>query len=437
MNTENSINPFDDLYDVDVVKEYFGIDAITYKRAQLEVRYWKLISEILFQRRHIKKEITPRHFKLAADIANTFRYSSIQKHLATTKHEIKALEYALRDEFVRAGVPNDELIHWGLTSQDIVDPVYTLSIKGFIKNEIGIRLTILNETIQNVSEQFGESSKFPARTHGQLAIPTTMQHEFEVYNQRLARAMYVLSSATTELRVKFGGAIGTLAVHRFVDPSFNWEEAFDKMFRELWFIHINPYTTQVNGNDDKAAVFAALVGINNILIDFCQDIWLYFSYGYLTIQRDKQHVGSSTMVQKNNPIEFENVEGMLQLANSDLHFMMDKLTRSRGQRDLSDSVVQRFYGLMFAKMWHAYTKLTAAVEKLQFVPMVGTFDIADNHQVHGELIQSLCKLAGQDKFEEIKHLFNKKHMNVSDFMEIVSAHLPEFKEKIIRDCLNS
>jgi len=427
---QNSINPFDNLYRADEIKDYFGLDSITKNRAKLETRYWLLISQILSIRGYTKTKVPQNsdHGKAFA-ISDTIIYESIQKHLKTTKHEIKALEYTLRDQFIEAGLPATELIHWGLTSQDIVDPVYTIAIRDCNKLEIIPAVEDILEMLQLLMNRIDQRSSFPARTHGQLAVPTTMYDALYVYFYRLDDALTELTIQNQKLKVKFGGAVGTLAVHKFVDPTYRWVLEFEKMFKDTWQIEMHTYTTQVNGNDDKARVFAALIGINNILIDMCQDIWLYFSYGYFSIRRSGGHVGSSTMAQKNNPIEFENIEGTLQHVNSELHFMMDKLTRSRMQRDLSDSVVQRFYGMIFSEIIHAYKKMANAVNVLVFNHTVGALDIHENCQIYAELLQSLSKLSGVDRFEEIKHAFMDKQINVADMNEILDK-FPEWKARI-------
>lgn len=429
----NSINPFDDLYRADEIKDYFGIDAITRKRARLEIRYWKLISAILIQRGHAKITAPqPEHHSKALGIIDNFGYKDILKHLQSSKHEIKALEYTLRDKFIEAGIPASELIHWGLTSQDIVDPVYTIAIRDCNKQEIIPTVEKMLANIGELMNRIGQDSTFPARTHGQLAVPTTMYHELHVYFNRLSDALTELTVHNQKLRVKFGGAVGTLTVHKFVDPGYRWFLEFEKMFKDTWQIEMHPYTTQVNGNDDKARVFADLININNILIDMCQDIWLYCSYGYMTIARDNEYVGSSTMAQKNNPIEFENIEGTLQHVNSELHFMIDKLTRSRGQRDLTDSVVQRYYGLMFSQIFHAYSKMITAIGILKFNHIKAKQDVRENCQMYAELLQSLSKLSGNDRFEEIKWAFMNEKLSIDNFVEILDTSFPDIKEKIVK-----
>ncbi len=430
MNIENSINPFDDLYGADEVKKYFGLDSITSARAILEVMYWEFIVRILSERGHISLEpIQDSIYQWALKYAKCIKYDNLLRHIQTTHHEIKALEYTLRDRFMDENFKATEFIHFGLTSQDIVDPVYTLAIRNFTKIELLPAIKCVLSCFKTFADD-NEDSAFPARTHGQLAVPTTMNREFGVYLYRLNNAISDLTISNNSLKVKFGGAVGTLAVHAFVDPDFNWNEKLRRMFMTELDIDVHRYTTQVNGNDDKARVFANLIIINNILIDFCQDIWLYFSYEYLTIKRDASHVGSSTMAQKNNPIEFENVEGTLQFVNSELHFMMDKLTRSRGQRDLSDSVVQRYYGLMFSKMLYSYRKLSKAISKLELKALSAKLDITENMQIYAELMQSICKLKGEDKFEEIKYNFSNRKLNISNFFEIVDKVAPEYKERI-------
>lgn len=432
----NSINPFDDLYNVEEIEQYFGLNSITAARGKLEIIYWDMIVKILHGGGHIQgRTVRPSELNQILAAIDTLKYSNLEFHLKRTHHEIKALEYTIREMLEQYMIPATELIHWGLTSQDIVDPVYTIAIRDCTKNEI---IPSVEKLLNNISIFMGkvtDDSVFPARTHGQLAVPTTMCKEIGVYYYRLNNALTHLAVSHNELRVKFGGAVGGLAVHKFVDSGMDWRAEFQRMFMVHWKIKVHSHTTQVNGNDDKARVFADLININNILIDLCQDMWNYFSYGYIGIKRDKDHVGSSTMAQKNNPIEFENVEGMLQLANSELHFMMDKLTRSRGQRDLSDSVVQRFYGLMFAKVLHAYKKLTNAITKIEFKNDVGRNDVEQNSQIFAELLQSYSKLKGFDRFEEIKWAFIDKKLSMNDFVEIVSSKFPDFDIDRLRKML--
>jgi len=429
----NSINPFDTNYNTDEINTYFGVDAITISRAELEVAYWSVVSVVLYNRNHTQsKPPTPAQFVQAMDLTRRFKQDFLKKHYEITHHEIKALEYTLRELFQENGLPASELIHFGLTSQDIVDPVYTMAIRDCVGLELMHQLEKSLNAISDFGLRVGEDSYFPARTHGQLAIPTTMHKEMAVYYYRLNNAMTKLSISKNELKVKFGGAIGTFDVHNFVDPSFNWEREINEMFFTRYNIGVHPHgkTTQVGGNDDKARVFSDLIAVNNIIIDLCQDMWQYFSHNYLTVRRDKGHVGSSAMPQKNNPIEFENIEGMLQSANADLHFLIDKLTRSRGQRDLSDSVAQRFYGLTFSKCLHGYKSLSKAISKLEFLDANGRADISNNAQIFAEIVQSLAKLDGIDRFEEIKNVFNKQ-MSMDELSSSLSVLFkPESKKKI-------
>lgn len=435
-NAEHSVNPFDALYNADVVKEYFSLESITRERARLEVYYWIFITQILIERGHSKARVpSSEEKKIAQKIGENFKYEDLTSYISTTGHEIKALEYALRDKFIKANLPAVELLHWGLTSQDIVDPVYTVAIRNFVRHELNHMLNDIMFSLSAKADEFGRGSIFPARTHGQLAVPTTMQQAFTVFTARLNSTSIHVSNAVDSLQVKFSGAVGTLAVHKFIDPHFVWQGRFDELFDSIFAIGVRGNTTQVNPNDDKARLFSALIGVNNVLIGLAQDIWQYFSYGYLTIKRSEGHVGSSTMAQKNNPIEFENVEGMLQHVNAELHFMIDKLTRSRMQRDLSDSVVQRFYGLMFSQMWYAYRKIKLGIDKLEFNGLAGKLDVHQNCQVYAELVQSMAKLSGTDRFEEVKHLFSKQ-LSLSDFAEILDTKFPEHKEVIMKHVIN-
>jgi adenylosuccinate lyase len=302
-----------------------------------------------------------------------------------TKHDIKAIEYYLRERFKHFNIPHDHMIHFGLTSQDINSLAISTMLDRFNQSEMAYQMNEIINTIYTFADK--NECIFPARTHGQLAVPTLFDKEMHVY---LTRVEEVWSETIDHpFKAKFGGAVGNLSAHYIAYPDHDWLN-FVNTFLRKYDVDPESRTTQVANNKCISRYFDNIRMINNILIDLCRDIWMYNSYGYFKQTVTTDEVGSSTMPQKVNPIHFENAEGNLELANCLLSFMSDKLQISRMQRDLTDSTVMRNVGVALGHSLVAYKSLLAGLETLSINRMAVDRDLS-NTGLLAEAFQILLK----------------------------------------------
>ncbi|RQH00289.1 adenylosuccinate lyase [Natrarchaeobius oligotrophus] len=333
-----------------------------------------------------------------------------------TNHDVKAVEY-----FVRHRLPEDgdasPWIHFGLTSEDVNNLAHRLLVRDAVDE---VLLPSLYDVRDALAEMAREHRDLPmlARTHGQPATPTTFGKEMAVYAARLGRATGRIREATDDLRGKLGGASGTYAAHHAAYPDVDWP-AFAEAFVTDLGLEFEPLTTQVNPCDDLAALFDAVRGANDVLLDLDLDVWLYVSDRYLGQEAVSGETGSSTMPHKVNPIDFENSEGNLSKANSDLTFLADYVTTSRLQRDLSDSTVKRNVGAAFAHCLIGYDKTAAGLEKVVPNENVMREDLESTPEIIGEAVQTILRREGQeDAYEQVKDLTRGKDVTLADFREL-------------------
>ncbi|SDQ30802.1 adenylosuccinate lyase [Natronobacterium texcoconense] len=333
-----------------------------------------------------------------------------------TNHDVKAVEY-----FVRHRLPEDSdasaWIHFGLTSEDVNNLAHRLLVQDGVSE---VLLPELYEVRNALGEMAREHRDLPmlARTHGQPATPTTFGKEMAVYASRLARSTGRIHAAVDNLRGKLGGASGTYAAHEAAYPDVDWQTFAEEFVTGLG-LEFEPLTTQVNPCDDLAALFDAIRGANDVLLDLDLDMWLYVSDRYLGQQAVEGETGSSTMPHKVNPIDFENSEGNLSKANSDLGFLADYITTSRLQRDLSDSTVKRNIGAAFAHCLIGYTKTAAGLEKVVPNETVMRKDLESTPEIIGEAVQTILRREGQeDAYEQVKALTRGKDVTLEDFREL-------------------
>ncbi|PSP74480.1 adenylosuccinate lyase [Halobacteriales archaeon QS_3_64_16] len=318
---------------------------------------------------------------------------------AATNHDVKAIEYFLRD-----AIEDSEIapwIHFGLTSEDVNNLAYRLLVKEGVREVLLPELDAIRERLAELARENHDLSML-ARTHGQPATPTTFGKEMAVYGTRLDDAIDRIEESTEELGGKLAGASGTYAAHSVAAPEIDWR-AFSREFVEGLGLRHLPLTTQVNPCDDLADLFAALRGANAILLDLDRDAWLYVSQGYLLQSGSEGETGSSTMPHKVNPIDFENSEGNLEKASSDLAFLAETLTTSRLQRDLSDSTVKRTIGTTLAHCLVGYRKLGTGLTKIEPDAERMAADLEAHPEVLGEAIQTVLRRAGHtDAYERLK-----------------------------------
>ena len=411
VNSLNSISPIDGRYHNNTIKlsGYFSEKAFIRYRIIVEIEYFISLVEIPLPQ---LKSFPTKKIK---DLKNIYEKFTVDDALEVkriekkTNHDVKAIEYFLKNKFDLIGISQfKEFIHFGLTSQDINNTSIPLSIKNAINEEY---FPNINEVLSNLNKLSNESKNVPmlARTHGQPASPTKMGKEIMVFIERLENQMKVLMSIPNA--AKFGGATGNYNAHVVSYPKINWRN-FSSTFLETKFglKHSFP-TTQIEHYDYFSSQCDSLRRINNILIDMCRDIWYYISMDYFNQKILKNEVGSSAMPHKVNPIDFENAEGNLGVANSLFIHLSQKLPISRLQRDLTDSTTLRNIGVPFAHTIIAFKSINKGLSKLFINKDKISKDLEENWSVVAEGIQTMLRREGYfGAYEKLKELtrINKK-----------------------------
>lgn len=332
--------------------------------------------------------------------------TQVKKIEATTNHDVKAVEYFLRDRIGHGSGNEDvgrlsEFIHFGCTSEDINNLAYALMLRQARDDILDPMMRDLNARLRALVGEYAELAML-ARTHGQTASPTTVGKEFANVLARLRLARQRLAAVT--IRGKFNGAVGNFNAHAIAYPECDWP-ALSERFVESLGLDANTYTTQIEPHDWTAEFAHALIRYNTVLIDFCRDVWGYISLGYFSQRAAKDEVGSSTMPHKVNPIDFENAEGNLGLANALLAHLATKLPISRWQRDLTDSTVQRNIGMSIAYGVIATQSLLKGLGKLQANPQAIAADVDVAWEVLGEAVQTVMRRYGiPEPYEKLKAL---------------------------------
>jgi adenylosuccinate lyase len=391
LNALTSVSPIDGRYhkQTQVLQDYFSEFALMKYRVVVEIEYFISLCELplpQLERIDFKEALS----KLIAiregfSIEDAARIKTIE---ATTNHDVKAVEYFLREKFIAAGLEDYlEFIHFGLTSQDINNTAVPLSIKEAIEAVYLPLLQGLKHKLDKIAEDW---AKIPmlARTHGQPASPTLLGKEIKVFSERLLQQMYQLE--VIPYSAKFGGATGNFNAHKVAYPDIDWVE-FANKFIEMLGLQRSQYTTQIENYDNLAAMCDGMQRINTICIDLCRDFWHYISIDYFKQKTKEGEVGSSAMPHKVNPIDFENAEGNFGVANAMLHFFSSKLPISRLQRDLTDSTVLRNIGVPFAHTIIAFNSLLKGLEKLVLNEKQLHTDLDNNWAVCAEAIQTILR----------------------------------------------
>jgi adenylosuccinate lyase len=339
---------------------------------------------------------------------------------ATTNHDVKAMEYWLKErlghnpEVTRV----TEFIHFGCTSEDINNVSHALMLRD---GRDGVLLPALDKIINRLVELAHQHAELPmlSRTHGQPASPTTLGKEMANVVYRLRRVRK--SIASVELTAKFNGAVGNYNAHLSAYPDFDWE-GFNGRFIESLGLAFNPYTIQIEPHDAMAELFDATARANTIVLDICRDIWMYISLGYFKQKLKAGEIGSSTMPHKVNPIDFENAEGNLGLANGVLRHLADKLPVSRMQRDLTDSTVLRNMGVAFGYAVLAYDSCLRGLGKLEAEPARLAADLDACWEVLAEPIQTVMRrYAVPNPYEQLKELTRGKGITKEALQEFIAT----------------
>ena len=426
--TLRNLSPLDGRYHdkTKVTREIFSEHGLIQHRLKVEI-VWLEYFLNHFKPELLTDDVAKKLSNLKQSIPNetVLRVKEIEK---TTNHDVKAVELALSESF-DGNEAIQSLIHIFLTSEDINSASYALMLKEMHSNTL--------DWIENLEAALGvlidENAGLPmmARTHGQPATPTTLGKELNVFKQRLNKEKKTLEEQ--EFFAKWGGATANYNPHLLAFPQADWLTHSEKFLDELE-LKLTKVSTQIEPHDYMAKVFHNLMRVNTILIDFSQDIWTYISFDYFKLKLDKNEVGSSTMPHKVNPIDFENAEGNLGLANALFNHLAEKLPRSRLQRDLSDSTVLRNIGSAYGYMELSVSSLLKGISKLEANVETIANDLNDRYELLAEPLQSFLRLEGKkDGYDQVKLLSRGQKMNKELYLEAVNSLVDndEFKSILL------
>jgi len=410
LTTLNALSPLDGRYQskLDALRPYFSEYALIKHRAWVEIEWLKALSaakelaEIAPFSAETIKELDAAVAEFSEEDA-----AQVKAIESRTNHDVKALEYWLKEKFIgnHEVKAASEFIHFACTSEDINNLSHALMLKAA---RDAVMLPFLNDVIARLSELATEFADQPmlSRTHGQTASPTTMGKELANVAYRLKRQQQQISN--NEMLGKINGAVGNFNAHLSAYPDFDWE-AFAKRFVESLSLSYNPMTIQIEPHDYMAELYDALARANTILIDLNRDIWGYISVGYFKQKVKAGEIGSSTMPHKVNPIDFENSEGNLGIANAVLRHLAEKLPISRWQRDLTDSTVLRNMGVGFGYTLLGYDSCLRGLNKLEINRAKLNEDLDNSWEVLAEPIQTVMRRYGiENPYEQLKELTRGK-----------------------------
>ena len=420
-NSTNAISPIDGRYSNQTTHllEFFSEKALIKYRLKVEVEYFIKLTLTGIDRLknwNVKNNSSLRDIYKNFDNNDCDQVKTIEK---ITNHDVKAVEYFLKEKFKSLGYEEySEFIHFGLTSQDINNTAIPLSFKEYIVNYYKLLDDFLSK-LKNKAEEYKEITML-AKTHGQPASPTRLGKEFEVFIVRIEEQLENLKQIP--FSAKFGGATGNFNAHHLAYPETDWKE-FAQSFVSDMGLKLSFPTTQIEHYDNLAAIFDNLKRINSILIDFNQDMWLYISMDYFKQKIKKGEIGSSAMPHKVNPIDFENSEGNLGLANSLFNHLSSKLPISRLQRDLTDSTVLRNIGVPIAHTVIGLNSSIKGLDKIFVNKEKIDKDLENNWIVISEGIQTILRREGYSKpYEALKDLTrNNKKINKSTFTKFIDS----------------
>jgi len=399
-----AISPIDGRYfqTTQPLAPYFSESALIRYRIRVEIEYFIALCQLPLPQLKDFPSGKIQALRTLYDSAETSA-AEIKAIEKTTNHDVKAVEYYLKDVFDKFGLSRyKEFIHFGLTSQDINNTATPLLFKEFLT---GVFVPALNATIAQLLAQAQTWKDIPmlARTHGQPASPTRLGKEISVFAERLKQQLQLLS--TVPYSAKFGGATGNFNAHHAAYPAIDWKAFGDKFVSDQLGLSRSHPTTQIEHYDNLAAQFDALKRINTILIDYCRDTWQYIAMGYFKQKIKAGEVGSSAMPHKVNPIDFENAEGNLGMANALFEHLSAKLPISRLQRDLTDSTVLRNIGVPLAHSWLAIKSIERGSQKLELNTEAINRDLEENWAVVAEAIQTILRReAYPNPYEALKEL---------------------------------
>ena len=421
-----AISPVDGRYRTksEAYAAFFSEYALIRYRVLVEVEYFIALCEIpLKQLEQVPTDVFPKLRSVYQNFteADAQRIKEIEK---TTNHDVKAVEYFLKEKFDAYRLDQfKEFIHFGLTSQDINNTSIPLSIKEALKSVYFPEMDQLLQLLNHLADEWRDISML-AKTHGQPASPTRLGKEVMVYVSRLNQQIDFLKAVPCS--AKFGGATGNYNAHTVAYPAIDWKKFGNSFVAEKLGLEREQWTTQISNYDNMAAQFDALKRINTILIDLCRDIWTYVSMEYFKQKIKAGEIGSSAMPHKVNPIDFENAEGNLAIANALFEFLSAKLPVSRLQRDLTDSTVLRNVGVPFAHTMIATQSILKGLEKLLLNEIAIYKDLDNTWAVVAEGIQTILRReAYPAPYEALKALTRTNEgiteKSIRDFIETLDV----------------
>lgn len=425
LTTLTAISPVDGRYrrQTDDLAAYFSEFGLIHYRVRIEIEYFIALCELpLPQLASFDKSLYGAIRAIYEQFSeeDALKIKEIEK---TTNHDVKAVEYFIKEKFEQLGVSAQaEFIHFGLTSQDVNNTSIPLSLKEASEKVLFPQIQELIALLKKLVNDWADVSML-AKTHGQPASPTRLGKEIEVFVERIEGQFAQLKAVPYS--AKFGGATGNFNAHHVAYPSFDWVAFGNNFVNNTLGLHRSQRTTQIEHYDNLAAYSDALKRINTILIDFSRDVWMYVMMEYFKQKIKEGEVGSSAMPHKVNPIDFENAEGNLGVANALLEHFAGKLPISRLQRDLTDSTVLRNLGVPIAHVEIALKSLTKGLNKLTLNKAAIDADLENNWAVVAEAIQTILRREGYPKpYEALKALTRKNE-------KITETTIKEFIETLV------
>jgi adenylosuccinate lyase len=434
---KNALNPLDGRYfdKTRPLAEYFSEEALMRYRVMVEGEYL-----IALSKKNILRKFTPGEIKIIKKLYEKFdniSYEKIKKFEETTNHDVKAVEYFIKGELSKTSLRDSiEWIHFALTSEDTNNIAYGLILSEATAKVLLPKLKEIDHELKLLSGRY-KGLPMLARTHGQPASPTTFGKEMNVFAERLGRGLDHLLGQ--KILVKTNGASGNYNAHVVAFPKVDWlkfsENFIAGLNKKLIFkLELNLFTTQIEPHDSYLELFDHFRRMNSMLIDLNQDMWRYISDNWVTQKPKAGEIGSSTMPHKINPIDFENSEGNLGLANALFEFFARKLPISRLQRDLSDSTVERAFGTAFGHSYLAYLSLLKGLSKISVNEAKIKEDLNNHPEIIAEAIQTILRREGvKMPYEKLKELTRGKQVTLDDIHNFIKTL--EVNDKIKKELL--
>jgi adenylosuccinate lyase len=414
-----AISPVDGRYrkQVQFLDNYFSEYALIKYRVAVEVEYFIFLADNNFFAASAKCK---QHLKYVVETFSVDDAAEIKKIEATTNHDVKAVEYFLKEQLEKCESDHlKEWVHFALTSQDINNTAIPLSWKDCMEKNYLPAVTTLQSSLNKLAKEWSIIPML-AKTHGQPASPTVLGKEIMVFVERLDQQVKLFSHIP--YTAKFGGATGNFNAHHIAFPGKDWVKLANDFVEKILQLKRQQFTTQIEHYDNLAAHFDCIKRINNILIDFCRDIWTYISMDYFKQKTKEGEIGSSAMPHKVNPIDFENAEGNLGIANALLEHFSAKLPISRLQRDLTDSTVLRNIGVPVAHTFIALKSIEKGLGKLVLNQVKINEDLDNNWAVVAEAIQTVLRRENYPKpYEALKNLTRGEDITKASITEFINT----------------